>query len=372
MLSIRDSKISFIAGACFADHLWSGDRPEAIPWLKGLYVSEYNDLRAGYPPSGYDFAWYPGHKSSFWRHYLGGQALDTVSAVDAWRAFVPFRLDLSHLIATTVLDERVVVEAYGYELGVVVAITVQPFKRASVDLDGWVERLRQIRFDRHFELEDGAQSFHFTADELLRHLAGQCRRVYYGGGGASVGSYEPVTVANILQAEGGSPGAAVDADLHRRLHAVTAWPDNWALVTLPPLNHPQNFLPMRTSNLLPGDAHYSARRGIAVWRPGLYAPSVGSGRRRRHTLSCLGHNLVAGAVQAEYFRLVALAYASQPKMRARLDEGRIQAVGAAMDGLIKGTGTTYRSAYLRRLLEDGNSKDQVNALLAAGGGSPIP
>lgn len=373
MLSIRDAKISFVAGASFADQMWSEGRPEAVLWSKGLYVAEYNQLRGGQGTRGFDLAWYEGQKSSFWRFYLGGQALGTVSASSAWDAFVPLRLFIGSISVTTDLQERVVMDVYGYELGVVVTVTVQPFKRASADLDLWVQRLRELRSDPVFRLAAREGPIDYTIDALLGNLVEVFRLAFYGGGGASVGSYEPVTIANILQADGGAPGTAVDVDIQRRLHAVTAWPDDWAQVILPPLGDPSAFLPMRSSNKLPGDALYAARRGVAVWRPGLFAPQGGgAGRKRRHTLSCLGHNLVAGAAQAEYLRLVALAYGGQPKMRDRLDQGRIRALGSVIDGLLRGTGTTYRSAYLKRILEDGNSKDQVNALISLAGGSPIP
>ena len=371
MVTINDSKISFVLGSCFADHLWS-TVAQPFVWRKPNYVMEHNQLRGGGGYSDVDFAWYPSQKSAFWRYYLGGQALDEVRGPDAWEAMVPFRFDVPRPGLETDRAERIIVDTYAYELGVVIVLTVQPFKRATASLDDWVERLRALRSDPVFLIDekDGPRSA--TVTEVLNLIAKNARGGIYGGGGASVSSAEPITIANILQADGGRPGAAPDATLQRYLHAVTAWPTDWHNVLLPALNASPPFLPQRESNRLPNDVLYSIGRSLAIWRPGLFArPLAGAGKRKRHTLSCFGHNLCAAAAQTEYLRLVSMAYAAQSKLRDRLDSGRVRAVGTLMDALIRGAGTTYRSESVRQILSDKASLEQVNQLLVLAGAKSI-
>ena len=155
MVIVNDSKITFVWGSCFADQHWNGDAQDGVLWRKPQYVLAYNQLRGGSQP-GVDFAWYPGQKSAFWRHYLGGQALGEVRASDAWEALVPFRLLNWIPPVETDLGERVVVDTYGYELGVVVVLTVQAFKRATATMEQWVGRLGDLRRERVFLIDEGS------------------------------------------------------------------------------------------------------------------------------------------------------------------------------------------------------------------------
>ncbi len=372
MVTVNDSKISFVWGSCFADHLWGDNQSAPMLWRKPPYVLEFNQQRAGSGSGALDFAWYRGQKSAFWRHYLGGQALGEVRGSDAWEALVPFRLLTYIPDVETDQGERIVIDTYGYELGVVVVLTVNAFKRASATLDQWVDRLSALRRDPVYLLDAGAGARTADIVQVMDAIAKSLRDQAYGGGGASVSSNDPISIANIVQATGGIPGVPVDAILQRYLHAVTAWPGNWKTAVLPTLGASPPFLPQRATNQLPNDALYAVGRSLAVWRPGLFAPPApGAGKRRRHTLSCFGHNLSAAAAQAEYLRLIAVAYAAQSKLRDRLDSGRVRAVGARIDALLRGAGTTYRSDSVKQILTDKNSKEQVNALLALAGADPI-
>jgi hypothetical protein len=371
MVIVRDSKISFVWGSVFADHLWGEHGADPALWRKPHYVLEYNRIRGGTGGPYLDFAWYEGEKSAFWRYYLGNRALAGVSGPDAWEAVVPFRIRTQIPDVTTDLGERVVIDTYGHELGVTVVLTVQPFKRATAPLADWVARLTQLRRDPVYLLVGDPNQAHMTLAQVLDAIGQKLRLDNYAGGGASVTSYEPISIANILQASGGRPRVKVDQTLQRHLHAVTAWPIHWQTVALPSLDASPPFLPVGGSNRFDNDALYVSGRGIAVWRPGLFAPPDPGSGRRRHTLSCLGHNLSAAAAQAEYFRLVAVAYAAQKKLQDRLDIGRVRAIGSRIDALLSGAGTTYRSRAVRQLLADPNSRTQVNALLAMVGGTPI-
>jgi len=373
MVTIKDSKISFILGSCFADHLW-GDASNPFAWSKPHYVLQYNQLRGDGPKvfADVDFPWYPGQKSAFWRYYLGGQALGEVRGPDAWDAMVPFRiLDIAPSLETD-KAERIIIDTYAYELGVVSVLTVQPFKRAKATMEDWVARLRDLRNDPVYLLDDGTGAKNMTITEVMATLAKLARSENYGTGGASISSTTPITIANILQADGGQPGASVDVGLQRYLHAVTAWPNDWKNVLLPALTASPPFLPQRANNQLPNDVLYSVGRSLAIWRPGLFAPPVaGATKKRRHTLSCFGHNLCAAAAQAEYLRLLAMIYAAQAKVQERFDVARVRTAGALMNALIQGAGTTYRSESVRQILADRNSLVQVNKLLALAGAPVI-
>ncbi|MEI9849734.1 MAG: hypothetical protein WDN24_01450 [Sphingomonas sp.] len=86
------------------------------------------------------------------------------------------------------------------------------------------------------------------------------------------------------------------------------------------------------------------------------------GPQRRHTLSCLAHNLVAGAVQSEMLRLLAIRAAAVPSNSLFLDTAVLRAVGRKIDQLRQGHGT-FRSASIKAHLEETASKSEVNRLL---------
>ncbi|KQT33681.1 hypothetical protein ASG29_06625 [Sphingomonas sp. Leaf412] len=367
MTTITDARITFIAGDCFDGHLdrhYGHDVPFTDEWMYG-YV--YNLVRGSSAPLRYAMPWRDSQKSGFWRHYLGDSP-GNVPAERAWRAFVPLRLMGDPEPIGTDLGERVVIDAFGYRFGLVVAITVHVAKRAALTLDQWVERLRTLRLGSSF-VNAGTTA---TLPDVVTHLLDHYRACHFPGVASGTRSAEPISINTVMQAAGGDPAGPVPEPLQRQLHAVTAWPQDWQNAILPPLGQPPAFLPMRSLNGVAGDALYAATRGRTIWRPGLFARHrPQDGPQRRHTLSCLAHNLVAGAVQTEMLRLLAMRYANVDGMKRMLDTATARGVGRKLDQLRQGAGT-YRSSSVKLHVEDPSSRSEVNQLLQLAKAQPIP
>lgn len=365
MVTINDARITFVFGECFTSQLADRNPPFPAPWEKWDYVEVYDQIRGGNVYN-YGLPWRESQKSAFWRHYLGDSP-GSVSSLDAWGKFVPLRLVFDTRDIATDSGERVQIDAFGFRFGVVVALTVHVAKSASMPMESWIDRLRTLRNDAVFR--EGTEVR--TLGDVLATMLDRARASYYHGSAAGTRSAEPFSINIVLQAEGGSPAIPISQDLQRQLHAVTAWPANWQDALLPAAGPPA-FLPIRGTNQVAGDVHYAASRGRTVWRPGLFARHTPQdGPQRRHTLSCLAHNLVAGAVLSEFLRLFAIRLAAAPAIRKQIDVATVRELGAVVDRLHRGV-NTFRSSSIQQQLEDSSSKEAVNALLSEAGAPRIP
>lgn len=366
MITINDARITFVYGECFTGNLGRvGSEDEELLWDELLYEWGYNQIR-GDMLQGYAFPWRDSQKSAFWRHYLGDSP-GSVPADDAWKRFVPLRLLFDTSDILTNAAERVQIDVFGFPFGIVAALTVHVAKGASMPMADWISRLRTLRFRPEFR--EGSHPR--TLEEVLGLLLDRARSLFYLGAPAGTRSDEPISVNTVLQAEGGAPRDSVSQELQRELHSVTAWPADWENAVLPPAEAPA-FLPIRSKNQVPGDVHYAVGRGRTVWRPGLFARHTPSdGPKRRHTLSCLTHNLVAGSVQAEMLRLFAVRLASVGGMRGQIDTGTIRRLARIIDCLRRGE-NTFRSTSIQQQLEDKSSKAAVNEALKMANAPLIP
>lgn len=358
MVTINDARITFVYGECFIGHLGQhSDENDEVLWDEWAFDWAFGQIRGG-SIAGYAFPWRDSQKSAFWRHYLG-DAPGSVSAAEAWAKFVPLRLlfDLPDL--STTKAERLIIDVFGFPFGIVTALTVHVAKSASMPLQDWMARLRALRDGTEFL--EGTRPI--TLNQVFALLLDETRDLFYLEAEAGTRSAEPLSINIVMQAEGGEPSVPIEDALQRDLHAVTAWPANAANVVLP-ARDTATCLPVRDKNAVPGDVHYAAGRGLTIWRPGLFARRTrADGPRRRHTLSCLSHNLVAGCVQAEMLRLFAVRLASVESMASRMDVATVRRLARLLDGLRRGS-NTFRSSGIRHVLEDPSSKIAVNELLA--------
>lgn len=356
MISISDARITFIMGECFTAHLADDTFDFPVLWDEWMYAYLYNQLRGG-AHGPYALPWRDSQKSAFWRHYLGDSP-GSVPPEQAWEKFVPLRLIFDASDIGTDLGERVLIDAFGFPFGVVVAITVHVAKGVTMTMDDWIARLRTLRLGTAFA--EGARPL--SLDSVSAALLDRVRNTYYLGVQPGTRSAEPLSINTVLQAAGGEPAKPISRDLQRQLHAVTAWPADWGNVPLPAAGPPA-FMPMRSRNKVAGDVHYSVGRGRTIWRPGLFARHTAQdGPQRRHTLSCLAHNLVAGGVQAEMLRLFAVRLAAVEKTRRDIDKATVRRLSRIADQLRRGE-NTFRSTSVRQQLEDPSSRAAVNALL---------
>lgn len=367
MIIVSDARITFVFGECFTAHLdleYAHANDFADVWG---YYSAFNQIRGGNLSKGYALPWRNAQKSAFWRLYLNEHP-GNVPAKAAWDAFVPLRLLDEVIDLGTDKGERVVVDAFGFQFGLVAAVTVHVAKNASLTVEAWVERLRQLRLGQAFVA--GGEPRNLEA--VLIALLDGYRDARFTGVPAGTRSAEPFSINTVLQASGAAPATRVSTSLHRALHAVTAWPPDWKNALLPPADSAEHFLPIRGRAKVKGDVFYAAPRGRTIWRPGLFEQQrPEDGPQRRHTLSCMAHNLVAGAVQAEMFRLLAIRAAALPLDRLFLDTATLRSVGLKIGHMRSGE-STFRSSSIKSHLEESSGKFEVNKLLALAQAPQIP
>lgn len=363
---ITNSRLTLIMGQAFLEHLGDWQRPlPDHPWLAADYTRTFGQLRgaAGHPR--YAFPWRDSQRSGFWRAYCGASSLGQVSAERAWELLVPLRfLPAPRPTVGVEGGARIFYDIYGYPFGLVASMTVQPPPGAPVSVDGWRDRMRALRMGGGFRLTlpGGAETAGLRAGELLSALLDWYRGEFFGPIATFTASPNEFSVTAVIQGEGVDPLVDLSRriDLQQTLNAVTAWPLNWQAAELPKLA--QARLPASSDNLSPGDALYATRRGRALWRPALFTYRAPPGARL-HTLSCLTHNLIAGSVQAEALRLLAIDYATLDAGRKAQVPVRLRSAAATqIDRLWRGR-ETYRSSSIKRLLGDPISLAQVNSLL---------
>lgn len=367
--TLRNSRLTLIAGqSFFVQHWRAAVGPRSAPWRWHEYSWTFNQIRSGQIDPDFDFPWRSSQRSAYWSTYLSGQKLGTVRAESAWQAMVPLRITGQERpqIGTDNPAERVLLDVYAYPHGLVAALTVQSPQGLSEGLDAWRDRTRRLRLDRPFTLAlpGTAPRAGLKADEALEASLDWFRERYFGAVDEVFTEGEPFTIGAAIQGQGVNPTAPVSPSLHRTLHAVTAWPVNWKTASLPDLK--THCLPVRSSKAEPGDALYAVGRGRTLWRPGLFT-KISTGKADRiHTLSCLAHNMVASSVQAESLRLFAKGFQSSPTARAQLSPEFASTAARLLHNARMGE-STYRSSSIARLIEDPNSKAEVNALLAEHG-----
>jgi hypothetical protein len=285
-----------------------------------------------------------------------------VSADSAWRGMVPFRLTnpLQPKVESDNAAERVFYDVYGYPHGVVAAITIQSPRSSVETLGAWRDRTRRLRLDRPFSVTAAGAPAQagLGASAALDAILDWHRETYYGPIAERYRSVDPISIGVVIQGDGVNPTAPISAEIHRALYAVTSWPKDWQTVALPKLQ--EHCLGVSSLNAATGDALYAARRGRTLWRPGLF--SIQNAGKRLHTLSCLAHNLVAGAVQAESLRLFAQGFAASPAAQKQFRSDLVDTAAELLDRMRRGV-QTYRSASIQSIIEDPSSKAEVNALL---------
>ncbi len=206
---------------------------------------------------------------------------------------------------------------------------------------------RRLRLDRPFSITDsGGAKVDLNAEEALGAILDWHRDVYFGASGDRWQSAEPLTIGAVIKGEGVDLTAPINDDMHRVLHAVTSWPEDWRHADLPVLKDYCLRVSMKNSSI--GDALYAVGRGRTLWRPALF--SLKSAPKPLHKLSCLAHNMLAGAVQAESLRLFALGLdASDPAAQKKILSTDFVDTAANLLHRMRLGMKTYRSTSIQRV-----------------------
>lgn len=366
---ITNARLNLVAGEAFFEHFTGA--ADAVPeqfWLPADYGAIFGQLRGGAGSSRYAMPWRTSQRNRFWKAYCEQTPVSQVSAELANRLMVPLRLIAAAAPVVTLSDgdERIYYDVFGFPHGLVAALTIQSNTRSPLTVDQWRDRLRTLRLDPIFSVAvAGAPAETGLGCAAAVEAILRWHREHYFGAITAISPSETIfSIASVIQATGIDPSVALtyQPDLQRSLNAVTAWPINWSAATVPALD--EAVLPVSSLNPSPGDALYAARRGRALWRPALFTYDSGA-THRLHTLSCLAHNLLAGAVQAEALRLFAIRYAGLAPAEQNAIPAYLPQRAATLIGRLARGDQTYRSSSVQRQLEDSASLAAVNALLSA-------
>lgn len=365
---ITYARLNIISGEAFFEQFAPGFHPAANAfWHQAEYGEILRKLGGGAGFPGFEMPWRDGQRSTFWKSYCEQTPIGQISAEQAARMMIPLRLVAT--VRPTVRigngGERLFYDINAFPYGLVASLTIQTGSGTILSLDQWRDRMRELQTGPCYSLEvPGAAAEHdLRAPELLDRLVGWHRQTYYGPITAATASERPFSIATVIQGTGVDTTVPLASrpDLQKILNAVAALPVNWQAAALPPLDNA--VLSTSGQNASPADALYATRRGRVLWRPALFTYTT-SASARLHSLSCLAHNLLSASIQAESLRLFAIRYAALPPAERDVIPPLQRLRAATLIGRLWRGDQTYRSASVRRLLEDSGSLAQVNLLLA--------
>ncbi len=331
-IQIQDFRVSFIWFETLLSFL--GNKvpdPAHAPFnflgRDDTYMQKFDDIKQGHdvatkltPP------WKDKSKQRFWFYYLERHPSKDVTAMQAWKGFVPFRGKVPFNKVTTPLlpePKSFFLETFYYPHGMAVVATARC--RNDFTLGKAVELAMQIRRDARFEVEiQGEAPDSFSLDELAEK-AFDLLRVQAWGTDTPAGprTDPPFTIFTVVQGSGVDPSMAIPAngEIHRALEAVTRWQVN--KYGIPTKLEEANLLAIRQASSnrplshLPPPSHvlYATEKGRAVWFPETFMPGG-----KLSTLACYHRNLVFATLQVESLCGLASESANQPDVPDSLPE----------------------------------------------------
>lgn len=384
-MGIRDFRLTFVTVQTTLAPLLSAPTNSPTRRLTDyfLYYPTFNAVRRG-QGGDVEHPWRTGHHSFFWQRYFHGTPPDSLDGDTAWHHLIPFRLTDAPAKISAGGPFRVSYDCYGFPFGLALALTAS-YNGEPLALDAWVEQARTLRNERPLTIQwpDGTSQTDCSLTTVMDALMARCRDRYYGAVQGILSSPTPLSLMTVVQGDGFDLNQPIDSDLHRAIHAVTAWPAHWKGVTLPPLVLKETLLPMDRQNRVPGNCFYATACGRTVWMPSLFmaeTPPPGNPapprRRHMHKLGCYHRNLVAGTVQTASLIGFCHYYSHGPG----IDQGRprlhvehadiLASVADRLADLYRGT-NSYQSYSLRALIGDPHNRPNVDRLLSDLGHPPL-
>ncbi|SHM15109.1 hypothetical protein SAMN05216428_11558 [Nitrosospira sp. Nsp11] len=300
----------------------------------------------------------------FWSRYLRANPIRKISGSYAFVRLLPFRRHgspasgLGVALSDGVTPEHVLSEAWFHPHMVTFAVhfTVS----GEFTLEKMSDLCLELRQGRVLtELGDGAL---YKLDEVAaKHL----EALLLEGVGENTGPPTPVTpfsLVTVLNGDGGVDQAIVEGELiHRTLEAVTQW-DRWRMGALDG-GRISSRLSTSAAPLLFGHA-----RSRVVWDPYRFSTNGSV------SLSCYHRNLFVGTMQTEALLSFARVAEEEEKAgrRPRAIRDCEDAVLKHIIALHKGEDTTYRSASLRRFIDDHAFRRSVDNLAQRIKGEELP
>jgi len=299
-------------------------------------------------------------QTRFWSKLVDGDASALVTGKKAVRQVVPFaRVPAVRLTGPNVGD-RIAVVAYYFPFAVGIEVRVQLTQMATVDdvvartfalHDGPITVTRDGQPPTDTALRD------FALD-LLERLATE---IVPAPAEVTLKS-DPFTVVTIVDA----PGVAYDpnerppSDAERRLFAMAAWTDRWAIAQLP--QNPSPWLPL--TNHAASDVIYAQRRGRVVWYPPYFTGDISSARGLAYRHRCLAALVMEVEALAAFLVLTNDVSAATPLPAAHEDWARFAGrfIGRLYGQPTSNALSTFQSSSVPRHLDDNGYTAPISAI----------
>jgi len=289
--TILDFRLTFLWVETILDMI-SGATDLAEPFTflnkSNRYRKVFEEVLAGKSKTSPEAPWQKRKKQFFWKYYLAGPALDSVSGRQAWEHLVPLRTKLPFAVKDWE-HGRVTIEGFYYPHGLALAVTLRVV--SALTLDQTVKLAYAIRDgDEKFSIQQDrlqtVKTLESLADDALTWMRDSLGKGVKPGTRRDVFSIFTVVkaVPMILFEPGG--------EVHRAFQAVTEWSSAPETASLRPILEVQ--VPVKGSDA-PGTMLLAHRRGRAVWFPGLFSKN----KPKKPSLSCYHRNLVFACMQVD-------------------------------------------------------------------------
>jgi hypothetical protein len=361
MAIINEFRLSFVFTEVFDDMLLDPDgKPLGLMARTGTYVGALDKLIAGDTPLltiPVSLPWEADGGKSFWTLYLG-PASSSLTGNKAWKNVIPLRLAAPAALEVPGLKGRLTTEALFYPHGISFLVTATCL--GEMQPDEVVEAASALYRDQKYSVRWTDNTKEDLKLATLGERALLKLRTMAIGAAIPHAPYRPdrvFSVATVIRGQGVDVAVdVVDGDnSHRMLEGLTAWNPNWSQQPPPLLaNHK---LPM--DNPAPGNVLYSQRRGRAAWVPSRFLPK----KSNKPYMSCYHRNLTLASAQLESLSALCWIASSaqaggKPPVGAYYD--LCKRAAEVLGRLYGGVRSTYRSASLRRQVEDNQWVAPIN------------
>ena len=304
----------------------------------------------------------------FWQPYLDQTPPSSVSGEQAWKSLVPLRAKLPFRITSSAVAALPFFDVFFYPCGLALLGTVR--LSTNLSLEAAVEEAFKIKRDKIFTVEwpEGPQQS-LSLDAVAERAADAMRKWAWGEGSVPHRTdLDAFTIFTVTQGKGVDLiPLSKTPDIQRALAAVTNWRPTWKTdpsADLEKVRVSSHKTPASEAQSLV----YGGKRGRALWFPDLFAGSpTGS------SLACYHRNLSQASLQVETLCGFARETAQQLADNKDLSffEAECTRNAAGILGRVYGGKKSYRSWSLRAQIDNNDFVDDINAIRAFAGWTPL-
>lgn len=304
----------------------------------------------------------------FWDAYLHVKQPGDAAGKLCFEKLVPLRLpkpvlkiatELPNAAAATVA--RVGIEGFYYPHGTGLLVTAALEGAFNAATAGGLAL--GLRYDKVYRppMPAAGPAALLNLEQLATEALNRMREVGFGGGVSGMRS-DLFSIATVLRGDNVDPNQPLvpDGQTHRLLNGLATWVRAWQQLHAPALQASVTQLRLKTATAWRGNVLFAAKRGRAVWFPGLFLPAPSP----VHSLACYHRNLGLASLQTESLLMLAAAVEDAFAQPTPVPHA-IQRLGKLAAGLLArfySGAKTYKSDSLRAQIAQSSQLQDVNAL----------